>query len=67
VVRRVRERFQWEARSLRNAHGAPLWAMEHRLKDINHTVSAQIRTLRQDVSRGCAQAGGIPSPLPQKS
>jgi hypothetical protein len=49
--RRIRRRLQWEVRSLRNAHGALLWAMERHLKNINQTLSARIRTLRQDVGR----------------
>jgi radical SAM superfamily enzyme YgiQ (UPF0313 family) len=47
--RRIRERFQWEVRSLRTIYGALLWAMERRLKHSNRPVSAQIRALRQEV------------------
>ncbi len=47
--RRIRERFQWEVRSLRTIYGALLWAMEQRLKHGNRPVSAQIRALRQEV------------------
>jgi len=49
--RRVRERFQWEVRSLRAGYGAMLWAMEHRLKSTNPPVGAQIRMLRQEIGR----------------
>lgn len=49
--RRIRERFKWEVRSLRDAHGALLWAMERRLKNTNQTLSVQIRTVRQDIGR----------------
>jgi hypothetical protein len=49
--RRIRERFKWEARSLRNAYAAVLWAMEQRLKNVNPSVSAGISTLRQDIVR----------------
>jgi radical SAM superfamily enzyme YgiQ (UPF0313 family) len=46
---RVRERFRWEVRGLRNAYGATLWAMEHRLKKTNAQVSAKIHRLRRDI------------------
>jgi hypothetical protein len=49
--RRVRERFEWEVRSLGTAYGALLWAMEKRLKNSNPPVSAQIRALRQEIGR----------------
>ena len=48
---RVRERFQREAGSLRHAYAAMLWAMEHRLKRTNESVSVQIRALRKDIER----------------
>jgi hypothetical protein len=48
---RVRERFQREARSLRHAYAAMLWAMEHRLRETNDSVASQIRLLRQDLER----------------
>jgi radical SAM superfamily enzyme YgiQ (UPF0313 family) len=49
--RRVRERFQWEARSLGTVQGALLWAMEHRLKNANPSVSAEIHALREKIGR----------------
>jgi hypothetical protein len=62
---RVRDRFDWEARSLRTIYSALLWAMEHRLKKTNPAVSRQIRALRQEiaaefgwVSRAAAALGG---------
>jgi hypothetical protein len=48
---RVRDRFQWEVRSLRNTYAGLLWAMEHRLKKSNPPVSAQIRALRRELGR----------------
>jgi radical SAM superfamily enzyme YgiQ (UPF0313 family) len=45
---RVRERFQWEVRSMKTYAGL-LWAMEHQLKD-SATVR-QIRALREDLGR----------------
>jgi radical SAM superfamily enzyme YgiQ (UPF0313 family) len=48
---RVRERFEREAKSLRHAYGGALWAMEHRLKRTNESVTLQIRALRKDLER----------------
>ena len=48
---RVRERFQRDAGSLRHIYAAMLWAMEHRLKRTNESVTLQIRALRQDIER----------------
>jgi hypothetical protein len=48
---RVRERFRWEARQLRLAYNASLWAMEKRLKHANHGVSEQIHKLRKEVEK----------------
>jgi len=46
---RVRARFTWEARSLRDGYAAALWAMEKHLRGANAAVSEQIRQLRKDV------------------
>ncbi|MGH9524906.1 MAG: B12-binding domain-containing radical SAM protein, partial [Terriglobales bacterium] len=46
---RVRARFEWEARNLRNSYNAALWAMEHRLRKTNSSVSLRIRELRKQV------------------
>jgi len=48
---RVRERFEREARNLRRTYAGMLWAMEHRLKQTNRSVSVQIRALRKDLER----------------
>jgi radical SAM superfamily enzyme YgiQ (UPF0313 family) len=48
---RVRERFHREARMLRHAYVAVLWAMEHRLKHTNSSVALQIRDLRKEMER----------------
>lgn len=48
---RVRERFEREARSLRRIYAGMLWAMEHRLKRTNHSVTLPIRALRKDLER----------------
>jgi radical SAM superfamily enzyme YgiQ (UPF0313 family) len=46
---RVRARFEWEARNLRNSYNAALWAMEHRLKKTNAEVSSRARELRKQM------------------
>jgi radical SAM superfamily enzyme YgiQ (UPF0313 family) len=48
---RVRARFAWEARSLRDGYAAVLWAMEKHLSRTNAAVSEKIRALRHDVGR----------------
>jgi hypothetical protein len=48
---RVRARFAWEARSLRDGYAAALWAMEKHLRRTNAAVSENIRALRQEVGR----------------
>jgi radical SAM superfamily enzyme YgiQ (UPF0313 family) len=48
---RVRERFHRETRTLRHAYAAMLWAMEHRLKNANRSVSLQIGTLRKEIEQ----------------
>jgi radical SAM superfamily enzyme YgiQ (UPF0313 family) len=48
---RVRARFAWEARSLRDGYGAALWAMEKYLKGANGTVAEKVRGLRKEVGR----------------
>jgi len=48
---RVRARFAWEARSLRNGYAAALWAMEKHLRSTNAAVAEKIRALRQEVGR----------------
>jgi len=48
---RVRARFAWEARSLKDGYAAALWAMEKHLRHSNPAVSARIRGLRQEVGR----------------
>ena len=62
---RVRARFAWEARALRDGYSAALWAMEKHLKGANEAVAGRIRALRKElgrefglVSRVVAQAVG---------
>jgi radical SAM superfamily enzyme YgiQ (UPF0313 family) len=46
---RVRRRFEYEARTLRTAYNAALWAMEKRLRVTNAELSASIRKLRLEI------------------
>jgi hypothetical protein len=48
---RVRARFQWEARALRDGYAAALWAMEKHLGRTNSAVAQRIRALRKEVAR----------------
>jgi hypothetical protein len=48
---RVRARFAWEARSLKDGYAAALWAMEKHLRRSNPAVSVRIRELRMEVGR----------------
>ena len=48
---RIRERFEWEVRSIKTAYSGLLWAMERQLRRTNDTVSEEIRALRKDI--GC--------------
>jgi hypothetical protein len=46
---RVRQRFEWEPRSIRTAYSGILWAMERRLRETNEKVSRQICELRKEL------------------
>jgi hypothetical protein len=48
---RVRARFTWEARSLRDGYAAALWAMEKHLGGANRAVAERVRGLRQEIGR----------------
>jgi hypothetical protein len=48
---RVRARFAWEARSLKDGYAAALWAMEKNLRTANPEVSEKIRALRREVGQ----------------
>jgi hypothetical protein len=56
---RVRARFAWEARALRDGYAAALWAMEKRLRDTNVAVSHKIAELRRDIGREFGLASRI--------
>ena len=48
---RIRERFEWEIRSIKTAYAGLLWAMERQLRRTNESMSQQIRALRKDIGR----------------
>jgi radical SAM superfamily enzyme YgiQ (UPF0313 family) len=48
---RVRARFAWEARALRDGYSAALWAMEKHLGRTNQAVAQKVRTVRQEIAR----------------
>jgi hypothetical protein len=48
---RVRERFEWEVRSIKTASSGLLWAMERQLRRTDEAMSRQIRALRKEI--GC--------------
>jgi radical SAM superfamily enzyme YgiQ (UPF0313 family) len=48
---RVRARFSFEARALRDGYAAALWAMEKHLQQSNTVVSQRIRSLRKEIGR----------------
>jgi radical SAM superfamily enzyme YgiQ (UPF0313 family) len=48
---RVRGRFEWEVRTLKNVASGLLWAMERYLRTTNRNMSAEIRGLRQELGR----------------
>jgi radical SAM superfamily enzyme YgiQ (UPF0313 family) len=48
---RVRARFAWEARSLRDGYAAALWAIEKYLRGSNPTVADNVRALRKEIGR----------------
>ncbi len=48
---RIRERFQRKTMLFRLIYAGMLWAMEHRLKNSNNSMSPQIRSLRQRLEK----------------
>jgi hypothetical protein len=48
---RVRARFYWEARALKDGYAAALWAMEKHLAGANRAVAEQVRALRAEIGR----------------
>ncbi len=60
---RVRARFAWEARSLRDGYAGALWAMERHLHGVNEALSQKIRQLRKEVGREFGFASRVVSSL----
>jgi len=48
---RVRARFAWEARALRDGYAAALWAMERHLRATNRAAADKVRALRKEIGR----------------
>jgi radical SAM superfamily enzyme YgiQ (UPF0313 family) len=48
---RVRERFQWEVKSIRTFSSGLLWAIEQYFKESNPGVTEQARALRQEIKQ----------------
>jgi len=48
---RVRERFEWEIRTIKTSYSGLLWAMERQLRRTDQTMSLQIRALREEIGR----------------
>jgi len=48
---RVRARFAFEARSLKDGYAAALWAMEKHLRRTNGAVAEKVRALRKEIGR----------------
>ena len=46
---RVRERFEWEIRSLKLAYSGLLWAMERQLRRTNQSISQKVGELRREM------------------
>ena len=46
---RIRQRFEWEIRSLKTGWSGLLWAMERQLGRTNQAMSRQVRQLRQEL------------------
>jgi radical SAM superfamily enzyme YgiQ (UPF0313 family) len=48
---RVRARYEWEARALRDGYAAALWAMEKHLHHTNPAAAQKVRTVRKGIAR----------------
>ena len=60
---RVRARFEWEARSLKDGYAAALWAMERHLRRSNPAISARIHDLRMEVGHEFGPASRVVASL----
>jgi len=61
--RRIRQRFEGEIASLKNAYSGVLWAMEKHLKRTNAAISQQIESLRQELYFEFGSASRLASAL----
>ena len=61
--RRIRQRFEGEIASLKNAYSGVLWAMEKHLKLTNAAISQQIESLRQELHIEFGSASRLASAL----
>jgi radical SAM superfamily enzyme YgiQ (UPF0313 family) len=60
---RVRARFAWEARSLKDGYAGALWAMERHLRRSNPAIGARIHELRMEVGREFGPASRVVASL----
>jgi len=60
---RVRARFAWEARSLKDGYASALWAMEKHLRRSNPAISARVHELRMEVGREFGVASRVVTSL----
>ena len=58
---RVRERFAREADKLKAAYNAALWVMEKQFREVNKSVSGEIRGLRKEIEREFGAAARVAS------
>ena len=60
---RVRRRFEWEARRLKNAYAALLWAMERKMRSTNRAISDKMTLLRAEIEREFGPTASLISSL----
>jgi len=53
---RIRQRFEWEVRSIKTGYSAVLWAMERQLRESNRAISEQVNALRRELAE---EFGGV--------
>ena len=58
---RVRERFARDADKLKTAYNAALWVMEKQFREVNKSVSGEIRGLRKEIEREFGAAARVAS------
>ena len=55
----MRERVAREAAKLRTAYNAALWAMERQFREVNRSVSEEMRALRHEVEKEFGSAAQL--------